>query len=121
MLIDRRLRYVAWGTTTFPRTFIFYGHTLICSHRLKPFYSVITEDKMIVSDLESRGSFSERYSVFDKHMGNDEDYSLCEAGREKEIKKMQMCMSMYNHIPRESIERGSLDYTVLSAPGRKHR
>lgn len=51
---------------------------------------MITEDKMIISDLKSRGSFSECYSVFDKDMGNDEDYFLCEAGREKEIKKMQM-------------------------------
>lgn len=54
---------------------------------------------MIISDLKSRGSFSECYGVFDKDMGNDEDYFLCEAGREKEIKK-DADVSMYNDIQR---------------------
>lgn len=68
---------------------------------------------MIISDLKSRGSFSECYGVFDKDMGNDEDYFLCEAGREKEIKKMQMwvCIMIYREH-RERLTR--LHSTICS-------
>lgn len=54
-----------------------YMHTLSYT-QTEIFYCMITEDKMIMVDLESRESFGRCYSVFDEDTCNEEHYFSCE-------------------------------------------